>query len=406
MSFLVKTALQRAATGTTSLLPQSARTLLPSTFFGRNLSTTANVVKLLPPLLKPSTLLQKIICTRPMRVGQFNISAALSVKNKAAQQVVHCYGHGGAGYTTLFGSVNHALNIFESTHPDKKIPIRVVGNGCVGRTMAIELYRRGYKVTGITAQESIDLPSWKAAGRFGLASLQTAALEKKRLDTICRDTFLAYKSMEKGLHPYLSREVVQYMPVYCDEGKDAGVEELEKIGLLPPAEKVTLDFMNGVQHDNYIRHMTYFIDTSRLMLELGAELHRLSIPLETRELNSFEECSEAVVFNCSGLGARRLNHDSSLVPVIGHMVALSASAGELPYMISTAVVQDGKKEPIYLIPKKLSITKDAPLGAQTAGFLGGTFIEQRGDGSIDHASVFQKLLDRNHLFFHGRLYTG
>src|SRR5262245_57527425 len=101
------------------------------------------VRKLSPPVLTTSSTKSKIACTRPMREGKFNIS----VEDKNNKVLVHCYGHGGSGCTTVFGSVNKAINIFASHSPNVgKKPIRVIGSGIMGLTAAIELTRRGYNV--------------------------------------------------------------------------------------------------------------------------------------------------------------------------------------------------------------------------------------------------------------------
>ena len=49
--------------------------------------------------------------------------------NTSVKTIVNCYGHGGWGWTTLFGSVQYAIELFEKTNPSKDIPIRVIGWG-------------------------------------------------------------------------------------------------------------------------------------------------------------------------------------------------------------------------------------------------------------------------------------
>src|SRR5690242_19684906 len=121
----------------------------------------AKVELVTPPVLKEASIDQRFACTRPMREGKFNISAE-EVNGKA---VIHCYGHGGSGCTTLFGSVERSIELYEKEFGKRpKTPIRVIGSGIIGLTTAIELTRRGYEVAGITAKELYDLPSWKNAG--------------------------------------------------------------------------------------------------------------------------------------------------------------------------------------------------------------------------------------------------
>ncbi len=85
-------------------------------------AVSPQVVKLEPPQLSSQTISEEIVCTRPMREGKFNIS----LENYNGKTVVNCYGHGGSGWTTLFGSVNRAIKLFTTTNPPINTPIRVI----------------------------------------------------------------------------------------------------------------------------------------------------------------------------------------------------------------------------------------------------------------------------------------
>ena len=363
------------------------------------------IERLTPPIIKAETVFKTVDCTRPMREGRFNISTDLQY-NKL---IVHCYGHGGSGWTTLFGSVEKALSLFQIHYPDPHLapPIRVVGSGCMGLTAALELSRRGYVVSGITTKELYEIPSWKAAGYFALVSVKTSPEEQANLNQIGMETFKTYQSIEKGEHPYLTKDAVRYMPVYCSEQTVAGVEELEEIGLIPPREHVTLDFGNGVQHPGFVKYMTYFMDTTNLMKQLTQEVKNQNIPIEVRELQSLKDVQEEIVFNCSGLGGRLLNHDSSLVPVRGHLILLNERSGteHMNYMIYTKFLQADTEEYVYMFPKKQAVFS-GHLENCCRSTLGGTFIPHTDRLSPEELEKldeieFQKLLDRNSLFFHG-----
>ena len=373
------------------------------------LSAEEVVVKLSPPKISSETISQKIVCTRPMREGRFNISTEIYKGAHGRKTIVNCYGHGGSGWTTLFGSVSRAIELFEKKKMSKKVPIRVVGAGCMGLTAAIELSRRGYHVSGITTKCLYDLASWRAAGYFALVSVATSQEEQANLNAIGMNTFLAYQQIEKGEHPYISSEAVRYMPVYCSSSTEAGVEELEEKGLIPPKELVTLDFGNGQLHRNYIKYMTYFMNTTVLMRQLWAEVEKRAIPVDLREIHSFGDLKEEIVFNCTGLGAGELCKDKALIPVRGHFITLKSASGtgHMDYMIYTKVDQGGKDEYIYMFPKNISVTPDKLYGLPCRGVLGGTFIQNVEKMSHDEqqkldALEFKRMLDRLSLFFHGR----
>jgi D-amino-acid oxidase len=368
----------------------------------------SKIIKLIPPKISQETISEEIVCTRPMREEKFNIS----IEQDQNKTLVHCYGHGGSGWTTLFGSVNKAIDLFESTHPNKETPIRVVGSGCIGLTTAIELTRLGYHVSGISTKSLYDNPSWRAAGYFALVSVRTSPEEQANLNEIGMDTFLTYREIEQGKHPYITREAVKYMPVYCGVETDSGVEDLESRGLIPPREYVALDFGNGVIHQGYVKYMTYFMNTTTLMRQLMAEVNRLGIAIELKEVQSFNEIPEEIIFNCAGLGGRTLNSDSKMIPVRGHLITLNELSGtdHMDYMIYTKVKQEGKEEYIYLFPKNVSVTLQNIEGLPCQGVLGGTFIPHVDKLPVSEQqqldqTEFKRLLDRNSLFFHGHPFS-
>lgn len=363
---------------------------------------------LTPPILNTGTIDQKISCTRPMREGKFNIST----ENKDGKVLVHCYGHGGSGCTTSWGSVFKAIDLFEQENPnfDKKSPIRVIGCGIIGLTAAIELSRKGYTVSGITASELYEIPSWKNAGYFALVSVDTDPEEQANLDKIGLCTFLEYKKISEGKHPYITSEVARLIPVYCSEDTDSGVEDLEKKGMIPPREIVTIDFGNGVVHHNFVKFMTYFMDTTRLMLQLRQEVDRMGIQIEEKELASFNDVPEAVLFNCTGLGAKALNNDDKMIAVRGHLANLNENSGgkHMDYMIYTKVKdENGKSATVYMFPKCLQVNEYDTAGRIVYGTLGGTFIPNT--DTLTESELrkmdkeeYKKLLDRNSMFFWGK----
>lgn len=373
----------------------------------------ASIVKLTPPVLSDSTVLKEVICARPMREGRFNISTEIFCGDRGFKTIVNCYGHGGSGWTTLFGSVGKAIRIFQAACPlSQKRSIRVIGSGCMGLTAAIELTRQGYKVSRISTKELYDICSWRAAGYFALVSVKTSPEEQENLNAIGIETFKTYQQIDQGRHPYISSDAVRYLPVYCSKDTEAGVEDLEAKGLIPPHEDVILDFGAGIQHENFVKYMTYFMDTSKLMQQLTAEVKRLGIPIAMETIYSFGDVEEEVIFNCCGLGSRELNQDSNMIPVRGHLILLNDQAGteHMDYMVYTKVRQNGKDEYIYMFPKAIAVSSKEKEGVRCKATLGGTFIANVDQLTPDELKKlddqeFKKLLDRNSLFFHGTIFS-
>lgn len=365
---------------------------------------------LTPPILNPTTTLKEVTCTRPMREGCFNISTEIFSAEKTKKNIIHCYGHGGAGWNTLFGSVAKAINHFKRDFPvNKRIPIRIIGAGCIGLTTAIELAHQGYNIAGVTASELYDIPSWRAAGYFALVSVKTSAHEKAGLDELTVQSFQIYQQIERGEHPYIPQDAVRYMPVYCSRDTESGVEFLESQNLIPRRKDVILDFGNGVRRSHFVEYMTYFIDTIKFMKQLTSEVKKLHIPIHLQTIGSFREVEEEIIFDCSGLGARELNHDKHMIPVRGHLILLNAlsGTGHMDYMIYSKVQQDDKESYIYLFPKSRAVSSDQREGIYCSGVLGATFIPDADKLAPEDLKEldrreFQKMLDRNSLFFHGK----
>ena len=153
------------------------------------------------------------------------------------------------------------------------------------------------------------------------------------------------------------------------------------------------------------------MDTSKLMGQLSDRVEYLNIPIKKKEIYSYHDVKEMVIFNCAGLGAKEINGDVKLDAVRGHLITLNAKSGEghKDYMLSTTMLQDNISEPLYLIPKTSLVDKKHPDGIKCTGVLGVTFIPHAADMSdkllekLDRKE-FKRLLDRASLFFWGHHY--
>jgi hypothetical protein len=369
-----------------------------------SLSYTESIVHLKAPIISENTILKYITCTRPKRHDGVNIT----IEQINQKQVIHCYGHAGFGWSTLFDSINHAIELFENHAIDLNKPICVIGSGCMGLTAAIELAHRGYTISKIITKDLYDLPSWRAPGCFALDSATMVGPEKENHKKMVFETFKSYKSIDSGMHPYLKPGAVRFLPIYCMDGMYGGFEGLEKEGLIPQRETVTLDLSNGIQHKNFIKFMTYFMDTAKLMQQLHDEVVRLGIAIEIKNISSFDDVQEDIIFNCTGMGGKELNNDTSMVPTRGHLIVLNEHAGNehMDYMLYAKVEQNGQQEIVLIFPKSLAVSSDYPQGVSCCATLGGTYLP------IDNAMTtqeleeldkreFKKLTDRLSLFFTG-----
>lgn len=349
-----------------------------------------HVIKLTPPLISPDYIKEKITCIRAHRERIFYVSVQLH-NNKL---ICHNYGHGGAGWTFLFGSVNESIRQFEAQlklHPHfANKPITIIGAGCYGLLTAITLARKGYSVN-IVAADTDNIPSNKAAGFFFPRPRKSSTLQETAtfLSTGI-ESYRTYLTIINGTHPFISQGP-KLLPGYFGIDIDPGLAPYIEHGLIDAPKQVTIDFGNGKIYQA-MEYKTLFINSGAIMQELYRNIQDLGIIIEKKHITSFDEIEHSVIFNCAGLGAKNLTHDKKIIPVQGHLITLKDQPDmhALQYMINMKVTMtnsDGKKrdELIYYAPKE-------------SGILGVTFI--RGQDSLTaNSHEFDRLLLRCHDYF-------
>lgn len=359
------------------------------------------IVSLQAPYMDETELVVQTACDRPRRSTGINISCEYC----GDTCIFHCYGHGGSGYTTLFGSIDQTIALIMHENISLDAPIRVIGSGCMGLLLAVELRRAGFTTVSISTKQRYDIPSWRAGGFFDPGVGTESSLPDLRELMLALSTYHTLHAIEQGKHPYLPASIVARKYIYYPVTINVGVEVLAKLGFMPASEEVTLDFGNGVQHEGYKRQMTYFIDVTALMKQLWQQIDALQIPVVDEEIISFDQCAESVICNCTGLGSRALNNDDAVYPGRGHFYMIKArpDGSQLDYMLFTKVGE--KKEWIYFFPKPAFVLDGEEMAC--AGMLGGTSIACTDMGEDEVAVLdeeqFGRLKMRCRVFFHNDL---
>ncbi|MBA3751235.1 hypothetical protein H0X06_00325 [Candidatus Dependentiae bacterium] len=275
--------------------------------------------------------------------------------------------------------------------------------------MAIELCRKGFKDVSISTKALYDLPSWRAGGFFDPGTGEETTLPLQLRTRRALETFHVFHQIEHGNHPYLLSNVVRRLPLYSMAHSKTGVEVLEKFNYMPPRQLVTIDFGNGIVHENYAKYITYFIDVAQVMKQLWTEVKKLKIPVIIEEICSFEQCTQDIICNCAGLAGGTLAQDELVYTQRGHFFLLNTEAGDahMNYMLFTKVPQGEKDEYLYVFPKNSVHTAEYPDGRACSGMLGGTFIVDSDTLSKEELqkldeTEFQKLQERAQEFFYGK----
>jgi glycine/D-amino acid oxidase-like deaminating enzyme len=279
------------------------------------------------------------VCSRPFRAA----GPRLEIEKIGAQNVLHSYGHGGSGWSLSWGSGEVVTQLALGTGEKD---IGVVGCGAIGLTAAVQLQRAGAKVT-IYAR---DLPPnvlsgmatgvWSPASRIGMTESLTPAF-RQQWQSMTRLSWRMYQNL-LGLPGAPVEFVDMYglrdslpppgpaAPHERTDGKPS-FAELER-ELIPEIGVRSVD----VDPDTTPFAPRHVRRGSQLMFNLPAYSRMLLSDFRAAggkvvidELHSpadFARLPHKTVVNATGIGARALMGDDSVVPVRGqlaHMIPQS-----------------------------------------------------------------------------------
>jgi hypothetical protein len=337
-------------------------------------SVARTLRKMTPPNLDSAYLGKKIHCYRPMRHGSPN----LSVEAQGKQLIAHNYGHGGSGWTLAPGSAGYVVDLAQQSEQGRALakdaPITVVGAGVIGLFTAYELVKRGYTNVTVVAERFDGLTSHNAGGLLAPVSMDNAPEMQKIIDKIGVDAYKFFASVAKGTDADFAKGASIH-PAYFDNREESGLEPY--VGqVMEPAKDITLDFGNGTTRDMVVYDDGIFMDPAGMMKSLRDYLEG-KVRFEQRKVTSFADLPSALVFNCTGLGARALEDDKKMVSVQGHLIMLKDQVpADLQSMVlvyypkaKTASGQEVKRS-FYIFPKQVPGS-----GPNDIGVVGGTFIE-------------------------------
>lgn len=380
-----------------------------------NSTKEPKVVKLTPPVFqnisvdqsgvvvnKSGNVKRTYACLRPNHKALPRIEAEM----QDGKIIVHNYGHGGSGWTLLFGTVEKSLQKFSLLASQGLLPtdtkITIIGAGCIGLTTAISLYEKGYTNIEIVAEKQEDMPSYNAGGLFGIVSLNIADEQLRReCEYLIVETYRRLATIGQGKDPIFSKGVNKVFAYTGNETtvgplyQNMGLDLVINYGIAPPGEEVIVDF--GKNKFKMIRYETFFVYPTLFMAELNRLVKERNIPIIQRKVNNFSEVKSPVIFNCTGLGAKELTGDEDLHPVCGHMLELQnqPSVDETNYIIKTLWASTPVKTPEDIA--KLPTLYYMPKGQ---GVVGGTFCKHY-DGSDKeyNEKEYRAIVDRARGFF-------
>ena len=324
--------------------------------------------------VSPDRVIRVITGLRPFRPEGFVVRA----EKLDDKLLIHNYGHGGAGITLSWGT--GTLAVREAAGMEAR-ECAVIGCGVNGLTTARLLQQRGFRPTIYAKEMPPSVTSNVAGGLWEPASL----FDRPRVSAAFRSQFGEASRLAFRLYQSLAGDYygVRWMPLYT-LGEDPAVtappaadnpnSEVET--LYPEAR--TLD-----RHEHPF-HVPYARQRDSMLIEPAIYLNALIRDYELaggriviREFHSPRDLAslgETLIFNCTGLGARTLFTDTTMIPIKGQLVFLLPQP-EVNYM---TIGPNG----IYMFPRHDGVLR------------GGSFERGVEDTAIEPA-VTERILQGN-----------
>ena len=278
-----------------------------------------------PVKVSRDRLIRTVVGLRPFRPQGFLVGTERS----GDKLLVHNYGHGGAGITLSWGTSSLAVELARDSAESR---FAVLGCGVMGLTTARLLQRRGHSVT-IYAK---NLPPETTSNVAAALWLPTSAFDHQIVSAKFLEDFrLAAEISNRAFQTLVGAEYgVRWRETY-ELLRDPGPLERELAGgaRLYPETQIHKEAKNYFNFPYVRQFNTMMIDPHVYLNALLRDYYVAGGKIVVKELRSREEVSqlpEAVVFNCTGLGARSLFGDMNLVPVRGQLEVLLPQA-EIDY---------------------------------------------------------------------------
>jgi D-amino-acid oxidase len=300
--------------------------------------SSAQRLSLPQPELAEHLVIRNVAGLRPFRPQGFRVES----ERMGEKLIIHNYGHGGCGVTLCWGTARLALDI-ALQQPQRRAA--VLGCGAVGLATARLLQDHGFDVT-LYAR---DLPPETTSNIAGALWAPSYLLDEE-FETAVFGERLARAS--RFAHRYFQllpdqRYGVRWLPLYMLSSRPRP--------RLSWDWAVTPELFRSTPHapgthpfgDRYAHEFRLMMIEPSIFLPAALDAFRLAGgELVVRELLALDDVAalpEPLVVNCTGLGARALFGDDTMIPIKGQLTVVAPQPA-----IDYGVIGDG----LYLFPRR------------------------------------------------------
>lgn len=274
------------------------------------------------------------VCVRP---GNKQNVPKVYLESIGDRIISNNYGHGGVGWSTVWGSVMKSIQFVENTNnvilTGNKIA--VIGAGCIGCATVLMLINKGVEPSNIEifCEKMDDLTSHRSGAILSTASVLEEVDPKLKIlfDDINIDSYLIWDKIFKGeLFQKLKHAILKIKAYFGAEKEwgtimtDSGLDLFVEKRIIPPPETVYVKFENRLNLMK--KYDSFYFNTYKMMKSFyDIIVNFYKIKVNMGRINSFDEIDSSFksIFNCSGLGNMdTIKKDSDIIPIGGHIVTL------------------------------------------------------------------------------------
>jgi glycine/D-amino acid oxidase-like deaminating enzyme len=297
-------------------------------------STPAIRQACLPPVkVDPSRIIRTVAGLRPYRDSGFVVRA----EPLGDKRLVHNYGHGGAGITLSWGSSKLAADLGLAGHSG---PVAVIGAGVMGLSTARLVQEAGFPVTVYARALPPHTTSNIAGGQISpFGHYRKGAVS----DEWMRQFLAAMDYSWRRFQIMVGDDYgIRWLPTY----EESGSASPSALDAYYPNSRMLASTDHPFPEESIVSFDTMYVETGRYLRQMIRDVQVAGGKIEVRKFASPADLAtlhEALIFNCTGLGARDLFGDTELRPIRGQLAILLpqpeiryAYAGEAGYMFPRA----------------------------------------------------------------------